>query len=473
MTLECLSIAEDGQTATGQFQILFGGWYGGITNRCAAVFVAFKQNGQDVQMRATATRSYGGNETSAAAASAKYGTDLTNQGSAFTLSTNGTDGNYGAGDPTLQFGSSYSVKLATMGYYQGIRAMAGATSVPGCKAQLVIKGTDNTKMRYAPPATHGHVMPETDGLMRVLNGGEFVQQKAHNSYDSLWVGDKGLIRVEKGGAFKQQADWGPGVAQRMEFIGGEFRAYDISSVSAGRLTANQMTFTDNAKFYSVQKRSDDYVRAGYSNDAVWTVRGTLPSTNDIDLIIWAYATGNTMTFAVGDVAEGSDFIMNGYIDVHTTYTNTTVYKTGSGTIQLNKYVNTRGRPLILTEGTWFVNGSSLTRVADPYTIDGGTLAVADGTTNSLGVLTVGENGGGINLGEGATLTFADSSAATWAGTNKVVVTGFAEKSIRFGTAKGGLADTQRRRLRTSDDKQLHIDSEGYLTRNIGLAIIIR
>ena len=47
MTLECLSIAEDGQTATGQFQILFGGWYGGITNRCAAVFVAFKQNGQD------------------------------------------------------------------------------------------------------------------------------------------------------------------------------------------------------------------------------------------------------------------------------------------------------------------------------------------------------------------------------------------------------------------------------------------
>ena len=89
--------------------------------------------------------------------------------------------------------------------------------------------------------------------------------------------------------------------------------------------------------------------------------------------------------------------------------------------------------------------------------------MADGTTNSLGVLTVGENGGGITLGAGATLTFADSSAAEWTGTNKVTVTGFAEKSIRIGTDADALTLEQRRRLRTGDGKRLYLDAEGYLT----------
>ena len=102
--------------------------------------------------------------------------------------------------------------------------------------------------------------------------------------------------------------------------------------------------------------------------------------------------------------------------------------------------------------------------------------MADGTANSLGVLTVGAAGGGITLGEGATLTFADSSTAAWTGeaTNRVVVTGFAEKSIRFGAAKDGLATEQRVRLRTSDNKRLYLDAEGDLTlTGPGTRLIIR
>ena len=99
--------------------------------------------------------------------------------------------------------------------------------------------------------------------------------------------------------------------------------------------------------------------------------------------------------------------------------------------------------------------------------------MADGTANSLGVLTVGEAGGGITLGAGATLTFADSSAAEWTDGANVTVTGFAEKSIRFGTSETGLSDNQRSRLRTSDGKRLYIDGEGYLTRNVGISILIR
>ena len=176
-SLQLLSIAADGQSATGQFQYLFGGWLSGVTNRCAAVFVQFQQSGEDVQMRATATRSFGGNETPAADAVARYGTDMTNKGTAFTLSTDGSAGNYGVRNPTLNFQYPIPVKHATMGYYPGIRKMAGSTAVPGCKAQLIVKGTNNTKMRYNPSAANGHVLPYTDGLLRVQNGGEVVQRK--------------------------------------------------------------------------------------------------------------------------------------------------------------------------------------------------------------------------------------------------------------------------------------------------------
>jgi hypothetical protein len=132
-------------------------------------------------------------------------------------------------------------------------------------------------------------------------------------------------------------------------------------------------------------------------------------------------------------------------------------------MQLNASYNVGTTPTLLMGGTWLLNGSSLTAATSPYTIDGGTLAVADGTANSLGVLTVGAAGGGIALGAGATLTFADWSAATWEAGERVVITGFEPKAIRFGTTKDGLATEQRVRLRTSDNKRLYLDAEGYLT----------
>ena len=471
-SLQLLSIAADGQSATGQFQYLFGGWLSGVTNRCAAVFVQFQQSGEDVQMRATGTRSFGGNDTPAADAIARYGTDMTNKGTVFTLSTNGSDGNYGVHNPTLNFQYPIPVKQVTMGWYPGIRNMAGSTAVPGYKAQLIVKGTDTTKMRYTPSAANGHVLPYTDGLLRIQNGGEVVQTKAQNSYENMWVEDRALIYVEEGGVFRQQTYWGLGYKQKVDIMGGEFRAFDVPSAPQGQLVLNLFTLSGDVNFHAGQIRSGDMVRAGYKQDAVWTVRGASASSFELPLSLWGAAEeeagGNTMTFVVNDVTGDSatDFIMNGAITLNAGEPDVLgVYKTGPGTMQLNKSYNISGKMTLLKGGTWLLNGSSLTSASDPYTIDGGTLAVADGTANDLGVLTVGENGGGITLSTGATLTFADSSAATWTGeaTNRVVVTGFAEKSIRFGTTKDGLATEQRVRLRTSDNKRLYLDAEGYLT----------
>ena len=105
---------------------------------------------------------------------AKYGTDLSGETS-YTVTTSDSEGNYGLHGVTLEF-KGKTIKTAAMGRYQGIRAMAGSTAVPGCKAQLVIKGTDKTVMRYVPAAGNGHVLPYTDGLLRVQKGGEVIQK---------------------------------------------------------------------------------------------------------------------------------------------------------------------------------------------------------------------------------------------------------------------------------------------------------
>ena len=462
--LQRLSFAADGQTATGQFQHLIS-WDAGKTNRCVGVLVSLRQNGPNIEMQATGARGFGGNSTAQADAVAKYGTDLSGQ-TTYSL-YDGSSGVYGVHNVALKLTSPYSVKLGTMSWHPGIRNMAGSTAVPGCKAQLVIKGTDNTRMRYAPPNTNAHVLPYTDGLLRVLNGGDVLQQKGQNSYDPMWVEDRALIRIERGGRFLHQTYWGLGVSQRVEIASGEFRAYNVSSAPVGQLVVNLMTFTDDAQLYSVQKRSGDLVRAGYKQDAVWTVRGTSATTFGMPLMIWGAAEeaagGNTMTFAVNDVTgtSASDFIMNGVISRHSTESDVLgVYKTGAGTMELNASYNVGDTPTLLMGGTWLFNASSLASASSPYTIDGGTLAVADGTSNSLGVLTVGAAGGGITLGEGATLTFADSSAAEWTAGERVTITGFAEKSIKF---TGGLTAAQCRRFRTSEGKRLIVDMDGYLT----------
>jgi len=480
-SLERLSIAADGQTASGQFQYLFGGWLSGVTNRCAAIFVQFQQSGEDIQMRATAARCFGGNSTPAADAIAKYGMDFTNIGASSPLSTDGSDGYYGVHNPTLNFQYPIPVKHVTMGYYPGIRNMAGSTAAPGCKAQVIVKGTNNTKMRYNPSAANGHVLPYTDGLLRIQNGGEAVQRKPQNSYETMWVEDRAQIYIEEGGVFKQQTYWGLGYKQRVDIMGGEFRAFDVPSAPQGQLVLNLLTFSGDVNFHAGQIRSGDITRAGYKQDAVWTVRGASASSFELPLQLWGAsemaAGGNTMTFVVNDVTGDSatDFTMNGAITRNVSEPDVLgVYKTGPGTMQLNASYNVGDTPTLIKGGTWLLNGSSLTAATSPYTIDGGTLAAADGTSNSLGVLTVGEAGGGITLGAGATLTFADSSATTWTGTSKVFVTGFAENAIKF---TGGLTDEQRRRLRmndgTSNGKALYINSQGYLTRIAGARLIIR
>ena len=92
--------------------------------------------------------------------------------------------------------------------------------------------------------------------------------------------------------------------------------------------------------------------------------------------------------------------------------------------------------------------------------------------NACGTLTITARGGRIVLGEGATLTFADSSAVAWAAAEKVVIEGFVEKAIRFGTS--GAAVPNRRMFALADGTNLRVGDDGYITANLpGVVFSVR
>jgi hypothetical protein len=95
------------------------------------------------------------------------------------------------------------------------------------------------------------------------------------------------------------------------------------------------------------------------------------------------------------------------------------------------------------------------------TLAGGTLN-AQTFSETLGALTLSGNSF-ISLGSGGTISFADSSAATW-GAFTLDVTGFASgSSLRFGTNASGLLAGQLSKFTATGFNTFALDSNGYLT----------
>ena len=138
-----------------------------------------------------------------------------------------------------------------------------------------------------------------------------------------------------------------------------------------------------------------------------------------------------------------------------------VRKTGDGTLTLNGAVELRGRPVAVEGGTVKFGASVCAGEASAYSVNGGGIAAAASTTNSVGPLAVGPEGASIEIGEGTVLEFADSSGQAWSG--DVTVTGFAEKSIRFGTNANGLTKAQRVRIGIGTGEDVYISAKGWLT----------
>ena len=104
------------------------------------------------------------------------------------------------------------------------------------------------------------------------------------------------------------------------------------------------------------------------------------------------------------------------------------------------------------------NGSTLGKTAGALELDA--LTVTDGAT--------------LDLGPTATMSFLDSSAKTWTGT--LLINGFRENAVRFGTSASGLTAAQVNGIRavteTGRQRRVVIGSNGYL-RFPGFAMVVR
>ena len=257
--------------------------------------------------------------------------------------------------------------------------------------------------------------------------------------------------------------------QQIELLGGTlWCGYIPGSTWADSMTyANHVTFRDGALLRGLQ------VRVGLSSTTKWTVDGSSPSTCDTSVMVVGNKKNGllTITWDVDDVTcdPGIDFNLNGALRRYTgdnTHTNFHLLKTGAGTMSLNAACpadEAISGLTIIEDGTWLLGVSDAMRPESPVRLAGGTLAVAEGTANTLGALSIDSAGGALSLGEGASLTFSDSRAETWDLNGKVEVTGFAEGAIRFETS--GQSVPRRRGVFTTGggDIPLFIDRLGHLT----------
>ena len=186
---------------------------------------------------------------------------------------------------------------------------------------------------------------------------------------------------------------------------------------------------------------------------------------------------------VDDVTGDSatDFFMTKPITRYssTSYSNIGVAKYGRGTMEIQDTIDVI-HGIEIFGGAFKLAGSGLTDAsAQKFILSGGALEAADGTANSCGPLAITERCGAIRLGEGATLTFADSSAETWptGKENRVTVYGFREGAIRFGTSSAAVPRRLAFKLPDSNGSvgaTLSVKSDGYLTAILpGTNIAIR
>ncbi|MBR3223194.1 MAG: hypothetical protein IKF72_13315 [Kiritimatiellae bacterium] len=218
--------------------------------------------------------------------------------------------------------------------------------------------------------------------------------------------------------------------------------------------------------------------AGNSTAPSWKVRGTSPSSCEAPIQVLGASILRVMTLDVADVTgnDQPDFIFRQSVKRHNDLPMSGINKTGIGTALMMGVFDLRNG-LQVSCGTVML-GISNGWTGGAITLHGGTFAVSNNTVNAIpSVLKVSERGGTIQLGDGAKLSFLDSSGEAWAGDGILVVKNFAEGALRIGTTGDGLNDDQKGKIfwydaQKNKNRPLRILGNGYLTAQIGMVISI-
>jgi hypothetical protein len=214
---------------------------------------------------------------------------------------------------------------------------------------------------------------------------------------------------------------------------------------------------------------------GYTSDPKWKIRGSSPSYVQNGLILSEGANDYTMTIDVADVTgnEEPDFVIGGTMkDLNSSQVRVSIKKTGAGTVAIDGKC-TYAKPTYIDDGVWLIRSNATTDGTKTISLRGGTLALADSTTNSFAALKLSQSSA-IRLGENANLSFADTSAESWPDGVRLAITvpDLLNFAIRFGDSASALTPAQISRIRLNR-MSVVLDESGYLRVRDGLKIIVR
>ena len=183
------------------------------------------------------------------------------------------------------------------------------------------------------------------------------------------------------------------------------------------------------------------------------------------------SSARTFQINVNDVTNGIDCTLSSIQDPASPHYYYHFEKYGDGTLKLEgsgKPVRCQTR---LFGGTFLLGASN--SMTNEFVLAGGSLAVADGKSNSLGALTA-SNACTIAVGEGGSLSFASFTAGEELQPNAItIVAPLRGNVLRFGENDAALPSAQRAFFRWRDPAdatafyRVKVDEQGYVHPRMG------
>ena len=388
--------------------------------------------------------------------------------------------------------------MGTIGF-AGEATMAGNVNVgQGIKMSVMAKA-DSTfaapalsgygDVEYARNATLSQANAMVHGTITVTNSTVTVSALgAIPNYCTVVVDDGGLldftrasgstldvktdIEVRTGGRMQSNASYGTTwkFARKLPFnlLGGTLECNSnggsVNYVYLSRLLAMDGATLKSNKPFWVANDGDGY----------WTIGGTGATVDGP--VEFLSASSTAVRGAVVNVNDGATLTFANTLAYNSGYPHVDFIKKGGGTVlcQSTCQPTAIAKGMTVQDGVWKLGISNSWLNARPLILDGGTFAGATNTANTVGALTVGANGGTIELDPGATLAFANSTNQTWSGS--LTIKGWRESAVKFGNSSDALTKEQLDLIRAETPSgrklRLCLSAGGYLAR-YGVTIVIR
>lgn len=450
VTADALYYFASSNTVVKSYYFVNNGLTARVQMQCAdsdyvrCIIVDLRQSGANIQAKMLSPARYQYKKG--------LGYDFERQSYTGTIGIQGPGSGYGL----WNLGVAFPSRRATVNLTASLRyaAATNADFTVGRNVVLKLSGTD---------------VPPYGGKFTVLSGGRLFPAVTGPAWYGFSGGHVQYEVLESGELFVPYANFSSSYSTQKFHVRGGTVHFTFQSSSAPTDDSgnylNFITLQDGARLVGRMPR------VGYQSNPIWKVRGSSPSFIDSGILL---APGNTRTMTL-DVA---DVTRDAAADLHIGYkiadwpneSKTSIKKTGSGTVSVECPCS-YAQPTYVTAGTWLLAANATTAGTMVMSLGGGTLAAAASTTNAFAALNLTANSM-IALGEGASLSFADTSATAWTSGVQLSVTGdMAKAELRFGSSSAGLTAEQLACVRVNGKKAV-LDEGGRLLQYTGGLLVI-